>query len=495
MEISLKLNKDFEKILSTMSEKYGEDFEYLNGIHETQLDFSGFIDNFVDKKSLSDVSIDANANVSTKDIRNLMSEKIKPHDKILAANKIFYEIKKKYGLSTAKKWFETEYNGGFYGHNFSTSTFLPYCYAYDLSRVATEGLFFLENYNNQPPKHLTTFLDDVIEFVSFMCNRSSGACGMPNVLIWVYYFWKKDCLSGHFIKNPNYYLKQQMQKLVFRLNQPFLRISEASFTNVSIFDKYYIEGLFGDLVFPDGSLAIDQIDEIIEVQKIFMEVVSKTRSECMFTFPVLTYALLYKDGKFQHEDFARWCSDHNVDWCDSNFFFSDDVTILSSCCRVLASLKLDAFINSVGGTALSVGSVQVNTLNLMRIALESQGDKKKFLSILKKRSILSCKVLDIIRCIIKRNIEKGLLPNYQDGGVELDKQYNTFGIASLYEAIEELGMIEEDKFGNKKYSEDGLIFASKILDAITETTSEFEKDKDYSINIESVPMFFGHKVG
>lgn len=53
---------------------------------------------------------------------------------------------------------------------------------------ATEGLFFVNEYNNQPPKHLTTYLDDVIEFVSFLSNRQSGAVGMPNVLIWAYLF-------------------------------------------------------------------------------------------------------------------------------------------------------------------------------------------------------------------------------------------------------------------------------------------------------------------
>ncbi len=46
--------------------------------------------------------------------------------------------------------------------------------------MAKEGLFFLKNYNNQPPQHLTTFVDDVIEYISYMSNRSSGAVGIPN---------------------------------------------------------------------------------------------------------------------------------------------------------------------------------------------------------------------------------------------------------------------------------------------------------------------------
>ena len=137
-----------------------------------------------------------------------------------------------------------------------------------------------------------------------MSNRSSGAVGIPNILVWTYYFWKKDCESGFIINNPDYYVRQSFQKLIYRLNQPFMRIDQSAFVNVSIFDREYYEALFGGLEFPDGTFAIDYVDEFIEHQKIFMEVVSKIRQENMFTFPVLTYSLLYKDGKFVDEEFA-----------------------------------------------------------------------------------------------------------------------------------------------------------------------------------------------
>lgn len=829
MKIVLKTDKDFDSAISKLNEKYGEDFEILNGFHESQLDFSSFINGFIDK-NVADVTIDANANASNKDVRSLLSEKGKPHDKIFAFSKIFYEIKKKYGFKTAKEWIETEYNGGFYLHDAPSSSFMPYCYAYDLSRLATEGLFFLKRYNNQPPKHLTTFIDDVIEYISFMSNRSSGAVGIPNILIWTYYFWKKDCKSGHFIKDPDYYIRQTFQKFIYRLNQPFMRIDQTAFVNVSIFDRNYIESLFGGMKYPDGTYVIDEIEGLIEHQKVFMETVSKIRSENMFTFPILTYSLLYKDNKFVDEDFARWCSDHNTKWNDSNFFVSDDVTTLSNCpmsgdtpilywnnyydkykvesiknvyddiCRTLArygmketpviktisngkaikckinkfnesaeyeiklvngasicttgnhlnktlrgdeirtvdlttndylpvsltpyeetndmtyedgkligmflgdgsyrnekeltfslnrhsekdlidfiydycprkfgakitegfsfdpdnyvdikvnsryleglieeyvigsdtsnkvlsskaisksvdfrkgiidglyathkkgsnrfyvsseelkdsivtllasmgiatmvledkwgyeqdykfwddtkyiiqyytldssiqnedvciihdgfmwfrieqinkikgtdcsyclevidentepifmlpngihthncrllsdTSKLNAFINSIGGTALSIGSVKVNTINLMRIALEANNDKEKYLKILKERAILCCKVLDVVRHIIKRNIEKGLLPNYQDGAVELDKQYCTIGILGLYEAVEKMGFIRRDDLGCIYYTDEGIEFASEIFEVLNDVKDNFTDD--YSFNIESVP--------
>lgn len=486
MDITLKLNKDFERCLNDLKNKYGEDFEYINGVHPSQLDFSEFLNNFVVNDTMADTTIDPNANASHKDIRSFMTEKGKSEDKLFGLNKIFLEIKKRWGLRTAKEWLEQEFSKGFYLNDSSSASYYPYCWANDLTRLATEGLFFLNSYNNQPPKHLTTFFDDVIEFISFLSNRQSGAVGLPNVIIWSWYFWHKDVENGYYLKDPETYLRQNFQKFIYRLNQPFLRIDQCAFTNISIFDRPYLESLFGGMEFPDGSFAIDYIEDLIDCQKIFMEVVSEIRGDNMFTFPVLTYSLLFKDNKFVDEDFARWCSCHNIMWSDSNFFVSDNVGVLSNCCRLLSDTKkLDAFINSIGGTALSIGSCRVSTINLMRIAYETNFDKEKYIELLKERVLLDCKALTSMRHIIKRNIEKGLLPNYQDGAVELDKQYCTIGILGMYEVIDSLGMVKTDELGNKEYTDEGLAFACKILDTINEVKDSFECD--FSFNIEAIP--------
>ena len=825
MQIELKLSKDFERCLEDLKKKYGEDFEYINGIHPSQLDFSEFIDNFVDKDTLADASVDPNANANHKDIRSFMTEKGKSEDKLFALNKIFYTIKKQWGLKTAKAWLEQEFSKGFYLNDSTTASYFPYCWANDLTRLATEGLFFLDNYNNQPPKHLTTYLDDVIEFVSFLSNRQSGAVGLPNVLVWAWYFWQKDAKTGYYMKNPEYYARQQFQKLIYRLNQPFLRIDQSAFTNISIFDRPYLESLFGGLQFPDGELAIDHIEDLINFQKLFMDVVSEIREENMFTYPVLTYSLLYVDGKFVDEDFARWCSGHNIKWSDANFFVSDNVGVLSNCplsgdtkilywsdrynqyeispikevyfnsikrnketvkvlscgkaieckinrfnespdyviklvngaeikttgnhlnkvfgndyvktkdltiddylpisltpyeasnamsyedgkivgmflgdgsystntgtvvfslnqdgkkdlidfvydyctnkygayvtsnlltsqisgnrscvnisvksdymkgliaqfvdgdnalnksispralscsldfrkgildglyatdggnsnriytsspelkdtlvlmlatmgiasnvnedsrdgrlgkntnytvrwytpngrtqrdgvykvsdgtfwfkiqsiekidtkattsfclevvddniepvfmlangilthnCRLLSDTsKLNAFINSIGGTALSVGSCRVSTINLVRIAYESGFNRAKYMKILKERVLLDCKALSSMRHIIKRNIEKGLLPNYSDGAVELDKQFCTIGGIGIFEVMDLFGLISEDELGYKSYSDEAIEFTTEILDAINEVKDNF--DCDFSFNLEMIP--------
>ena len=317
-------------------------------------------------------------------------------------------------------------------------------------------------------------------------HKISTAVGMPNVLIWAYYFWKNDVNNGYYLKDPETYLKQNFQKFIFRLNQPFLRIDQCAFTNISIFDRPYLESLFGGVEFPDGSFAIDQIEELIECQKLFMETVSEIREENMFTFPVLSFSLLYVNNKFEDEDFAKWASNHNRKWSDSNFFVSDNVGVLSNCCRLLSDTsKLDAFINSIGGTALSVGSCRVSTINLVRIAYESKLNKKKYIEILKERVLLDCKALYSMRHILKRNIEKGLLPNYQDGAVELDKQFCTIGGIGMYEVMDMFGLINTDEFGYKYYSDEAVEFATQILNTMNEVKDNFECD--FTFNIEMIP--------
>lgn len=430
MNINIKLGKNFTTQYNKMVEKYGEEFELINGFHDTQMNYTDFIDNFTkDNRNTADNTIDANANVSSKDIQSLLKEKGKSHDKLLAFNKIFYELQKKYGIKTARQWLELEFGPYLYLHDAPTATYLPYCYAYDLSRLATEGLFFIENYNNEAPKHLQTFLDDVIEYVSFMSNRSSGACGLPDILIWMFYFWKHDVENNYFLVSPEYYLRQAYQKLIFRLNQKFYRDqTQTVFSNMSIFDRLYLEELFGGREYPDGTFVIDYIEEIMEAQKIFMEVVSETRQTQLFTYPVLTYSLIYKDNKFQDEEFARWASNHNRKWNDANFFISETAGALSNCCRLISdTTQLDPFINSIGGTALSVGSVKVSTMNLEAIALEYPNNQKKFLERLTEIQEINMKALDCVRHIIKRNVEKGLLPNFSDGGMEMDKMFCTVG--------------------------------------------------------------------
>lgn len=291
MDIRVRLNKNFQTAYNRMSEKYGEEMAYLNGFGDKQLSYTDFIDNFIDKDTVADASVDGNSNVGNKDMRTLMNEMPKPHRKLLAYNKIYYEINKKYGFKVANEWLEKEWTKALYMHDSDTSTYIHYCFAYDLKDVAEKGLFFLNNFNAEPPKHLSTFVDFVKEFISFAANRSSGAVGLPNLIPYMYYFWKKDCETGYATKSPEYYAQQQIQRFVYAVNQPYVRDGmQSAFTNCSVFDMPYLEALFGGSQFPDGSFMIDDLKEIQDFQKVFMETIADIRNHNMFTFPVKVIA-------------------------------------------------------------------------------------------------------------------------------------------------------------------------------------------------------------
>lgn len=489
MKININLDNDFERQLEKLKEKYGEEITKINGFSEEQLDYTDFIDNFVDEEnSVADSTIDSSANVSTKDVRTLLDEMSKPHSKLLSLNKIYYEIKKKYGKRIANKWLEDEFSGAIYTHDAHSASFYSYCYAYELQNLAEKGLYFLPKTNTQPANHLSTFMAHLREFIVWVSNRSAGACALPSFFIYTFYFWKKDVESGFYLKDPEYYRRQLFQQFIFEVNQIHGRITQSPYTNLIIMDREYITELFGDRQFPDGTYVIDYVDEIIEHEKAYMETECEIRKQVFMTFPVYTYALLFQNGKFVDEEFARWCNKQNLQWYDSNFYIGDSVTNLASCCRMLNDIsKQKAFQSSIGGSLIEIGSVKVSTINLMRIALESKGNKEKFVKILTDRTKLNMMALDRIRHIIQRNIEKKLLPNYTYGVINLEKQTTTNGLTAMYEAIREMGMIAFDEFGHPSYTDEGLEFAKKIMDTVNELQEEASKEYGYNISLEIIP--------
>lgn len=492
MQININLSKDFERYFNVMNETYGEDFAKINGLSEDQLSYNDFIDNFVDKDTVADASVDGSSNVKNKDIVTLRSEMSKPHEKLLAYHKIFLEMKKHFGLRKAKKWFELEWNKALYLHDANTATFVPYCFAYDITKLAEEGLFYLDHHEQpEPAKHLETFVDFVKEFINFTSNRTSGACGLPNLIPYMYYFWKEDVSSGHFprCQDEEQFAKSEIQRIIYGMNQPYTRDGiQSAFVNTSVFDSEYFDALFGGAIFPNGEFMIDHKEGIMQFEKWFLEEMSAIKDRGrMFTFPVNSISLLKKDRKFIDEDFARWCSNHNRKWNDSNIFADKDVTSLSNCCRLKSNIKDLGYFNSIGGSALKVGSIKVSTVNLARIAYEANGSEKKFLNILKDRLIINMEMLHVLRHIIRRNVEKKLLPNFQDGIIDFEHLYNTIGINGVYEVMKSFKYTESDEFGYVYYTDNAMRFGKEIFDVIHSTIADFTSDKDYMVNVEQIP--------
>ena len=494
MEINVRLKKNFVTQYNKLQGEYGTDLARLNGFDDDQLSYTDFIDNFIDTKVVADASIDGNSNVSKKDIVTLLNEMPKPHRKLLAYNKIHYEMQKHFGFKRANEWLRADWIGQLYMHDADTSTFKHYCFAYDLKDLAEKGLYFIgAPFNPEPARHLTTFVDFVKEYISYASNRSSGAVGLPNLIPYMFYFWHKDVESDYLglasSGNAEKYARQNFQRFVYAVNQPYVRDgSQSAFTNTSVFDRPYFEALFGGSEFPDGTFMIDFEEEIIQFQQWYMETVADIREKNMFTFPVLSISLLKQEGKFQDEDFARWAVKHNMRWSDSNLFIDDSVTSLSNCCRLKSDIKDLGYFNSIGGTALKVGSVKVSTINLARLALDVTTEEE-YIEQLKYRTRLNLEALHCVREIIRRNVEKSLLPNFTNNLVDFEHLYNTIGFIGVYETMKKFGFTRTDAFGNVYYTEDASRLGKKIFETMRAVADEFiaELGVDYHINTEQIP--------
>lgn len=162
-------------------------------------------------------------------------------------------------------------------------------------------------------------------------------------------------------------------------------------------------------------------------------------------------------------------------------FYLDSSSVNSpriSNCRLINDnelFELGGQVNSFGGSALSLGSHRVCTVNLRRISLEcsSWEDYKERLG---KRMSDAADILIAHRHLIKDMIAKGTQPFFDLGWLDLDRMFSTIGILGYYEADQDL----REKFGDKDYLRD-------IVDFIDNKARELTIEKHNVFNVEQIP--------
>ncbi len=497
MRILYSFEKCFQKLLDELRIKYGEEMFELEGIGSA-LDIVKFTESFIEDGIL-ETSVDVNANVRSKNVSSYFIELVKPHATLFSLHEIWKKMRDMYSEHNASLFIELQLSGALYLHDRFHAAFIPYCFSYTLEPIVRRGLQFIDTIKSDPPRHLTSFIQHVIQFVMYASNQSSGAVGLPDLFVWMWYFVKKDLEGGYITPEAlDWQLKQNFQILTYSLNQP-IRTNQSPYTNFTYLDREYIKALFDGFLYPDGTPITSEIENIIFLQKRYWEWAARERERQMFTFPVLTAAFLYdkERGKFVDEDSARFINRINMKWQDTNWYISDSIDSIASCCRLRNSLtdirfslteeeKLRGTVNSIGGSDLNIGSFKVITVNLPRIALESNGDQDLFLKILKDRVEIAMKALSSIREIIKDRISQGLLPLYREGLMRLDRQYGTVGITGMWEAASFMRLTERSVDG-WRYSKEGEKFITRILDALNALLDEGFKKYGFTFNVEQVP--------
>ena len=394
------------------------------------------------KNAASGSEVDANANVTTKNVATLQCEIVK--DDMIKINRAIMEkyLTQLYGKEVASQYEEDLKNHIIYSHD--ETGIAPYCVAVSLYPFLLNGLKDLGG-SSKPPKHADSYIGGMINLIFLLAGQYLGAVAVPEFLPYFDHFLRIDFgddYINHLDESIIIYGKRKetlrdriedwFQQFVYSINQPAgSRNYQSPFVNISYYDKGYFDSIFKDFVFPDGDEP--KWETAKELQKIFIKWFNNERTKCDgLTFPVETFNLLFdkETHKYKDEESADFVADA---WAHGHSFFvynSDSADALSSCCRLKNAIDDNVFSYTLGAGGIQTGSKKVITLNMNRITQDWYRNKDVITlsDYIKNIASRIHKYLTAWNKWLRDIYDAGLLTVYKAGFISLDKQYLTVGM-------------------------------------------------------------------
>ncbi len=430
---------------------------------------------------------DANANVENKNIATLIGELPKSNFIRLNRRLLTDRMKKMYGKDVANEYLELLTQHFIYKND--ETSLANYCASITMYPWLIGGTHSIGG-NSTAPTNLKSFCGGFVNMVFMVSSMLSGACATPEFLMYLNYFvgmeygrdyWKEtDRVVDLSIKQRTIdkVVTDCFEQIVYSINQPTgARNYQAVFWNVAYYDRYYFESLFKDFCFPDGSHP--DWEGLSWLQKRFMKWFNQERTKTMLTFPVETMALLTKDGDVMDEEWGDFTAEMYSEGHSFFTYMSDNADSLSSCCRLRNEIQDNGFSYTLGAGGVSTGSKSVLTINLNRCvqyAVNHEMDYKEFLS----------HIVDIChkaQLAYNENLKElqanGMLPLFDAGYININRQYLTIGINGMVEAAEFLGISISD-------NPDYMSFVQGILGIIEDYNRRY-RSKEVMFNCEMIP--------
>ena len=430
---------------------------------------------------------DANANVENKNIATLIGELPKSNFIRLNRKLLTDKIKQMYGKEVSDKYLDL-LNRHFIYKNDETSL-ANYCASITMYPWLLSGTLSIGG-NSTRPTNLKSFCGGFINMVFMVSSMLSGACATPEFLMYLNYFIGKEYGNDYFLradKVVDLSKKQRtldkvitdcFEQIVYSINQPTgARNFQAVFWNIAYYDKYYFESLFGNFVFPDGDKP--DWDSLDWLQQRFMRWFNAERTKAVLTFPVETMALLSKDGDVLDKEYGNITARMYAEGHSFFTYMSDNADSLSSCCRLRNEIQDNGFSYTLGAGGVSTGSKSVLTINLNRCIQHAANAGLPHLSFLEGVVDLVHKVQMAYNENLKDLYNKGMLPLFNAGYINMDRQYLTIGVNGLVEAAEALGIEIND---NPRYT----AFVQEVLGLIERYNKKY-RSKEVMFNCEMIP--------
>jgi ribonucleoside-triphosphate reductase (formate) len=415
-----------------------------------------FIEDYIGAENAASGSlVDANANITQKNLATLQYELFKNYSIQVNRALVYSYIKERFGEGLAAQYLQDLKEHIIYTHD--ETSLNPYCCSISLYPFLLDGMTKLGG-ESQAPKHLESFVGSFTNLVFAVASQVAGAVATVEFLLYFSYFAKKDFGEKWLETKCNGKLDQYFQSVVYALNQPATaRGFQSVFWNISIFDEHFFKSLFGEFFFPDGS----QIswEEMDVVQRYFVSWFREERKKTILTFPIITLSALSdpENKTWKDQQYLKFASKEYEQGSEFFIYTSPTVDSLSSCCRLRNALQDHVFSYSLGAGGVMTGSKNVITLNVNRIV--------------QKGIVLS----DVVERVHQYQIgfndlykwyaARDMLSIVNAGFVNLDKLYLTVGLNGVVEAAEFLGYAISDNPEYKNWVK-GLFSTIKNLNHV-----------------------------
>ena len=205
------------------------------------------------------------------------------------------------------------------------------------------------------------------------------------------------------------------------------------------------------------------------------------RQRCVLTFPVETMALLSKDGDVIDKEWGDFTAEMYAEGHSFFTYLSDNADSLSSCCRLRNEIQDNGFSYTLGAGGVSTGSKSVLTININRCVQHAAQNNMHYLTFLEEIVDLCHKVQTAYNENLKVLLDKGMLPLFDAGFIDIKRQYLTIGVNGIVEAAEFMNIQISD---NPKY----LAFVQNVLGLIEKYNKHYNsKEQGLMFNCEMIP--------
>ncbi|MDR1182149.1 MAG: anaerobic ribonucleoside-triphosphate reductase [Bacteroidales bacterium] len=430
---------------------------------------------------------DANANVENKNMATLIGELPKSNFIRLNRRMLTDRIKEMFGKEAADKYIDLLNNHYIYKNDETSLT--NYCASITMYPWLIGGTTSIGG-NSKAPTNLRSFCGGFVNMVFMVSSMLSGACATPEFLMYMNYFIGLEYGHDYYLNTDkavdlskrqrtlDKVITDHFEQIVYSINQPTgARNFQAVFWNISYYDRYYFESLFENFIFPNESKP--DWESLSWLQKRFMKWFNRERTRSVLTFPVETMALLTENGEPKDKEYSDFTAEMYSEGHSFFTYISDNADSLSSCCRLRNEIQDNGFSYTLGAGGVSTGSKSVLTINLNRCIQHAVSKGIPFQFYLEEIVDLVHKVQLSYNENLKYIQEKGMLPLFDAGYINLSRQYLTIGVNGMVEAAEFLGIEIND---NLKYEG----FVQQVLKLIEQYNKKY-RTKDVMFNCEMIP--------